>query len=52
VEFRLELLPRMMIRPSPTSIANSRPSNKTAKHTHNDKRISCRTAVHGTDTTD
>jgi hypothetical protein len=42
----------MMIRPSQTSIASPRPSNKTAKtHTQRQKN-SCRTAVHGTDTTD
>ncbi len=50
-EFGLELLPRMMIRPSPTSIATPvRPTKQ--QNIHTTTKNSCRTPVHGTDTTD
>jgi hypothetical protein len=50
-EFGLELLPRMMIRPSPTSITTPvRPTKQ--QNIHRTTKNSCRTPVHGTDTTD
>ncbi len=50
-EFGLELLSRMMIRPSPTSIATPVHPTK-QQNIHITTKNSCQTPVHGTDTTD